>query len=101
MSKRNALALQVGKLKSRLLASLECVKILHGCGKLDDDLDLTEEVYVDTNTCDNVDNSTVEMEDKYVGKAGTNKRKRVYQIEVGSRLILYLILMDSIYGNIN
>lgn len=73
--------LKVGMLKSQMLVSLECVKILHSRGKIDDDLDLTEERYIDANS-ENVDN--FELEDEGKGRAGTNKRKRAYEIKVPS-----------------
>ena len=76
--KGNKEDMEVGRLKSRMLACLECVKVLHRCGKMDNDLDLIEEFYVDANS-ENLQNRELE-EGK--GRAGTNKRKRVYEIKV-------------------
>ncbi len=78
MNNESKLDLEVGLLKSRMLASLECVKFLHSCGKMDDDLDLTEELYVDANSEQNIE---LEEEGK-AGRPGTNKRKRAYEIKV-------------------
>ena len=66
-------------IKSRMLASLEFVKILHANDKMDNDLDLIEEVYVDAN---NENDQNFELEDEGKGRAGTNKRKRAYEIKV-------------------
>ena len=76
MNKGSDVDLDVGRLKSRMLASLECVKILHRCGKMDDDLELTEEQY------DHESVHNAELENKAKGRAGTNKRKRAYEIKV-------------------
>ena len=81
VTKGNDLDLKVGVLKSQMLASLECVKILHSCGKMDDDLELTEERYIDANN-ENIDN--FELEDEGKGRAGTNKRRRAFEIKVPS-----------------
>ena len=64
-----------------MLVSMECVKMLHSRGKIDDDLDLTEERYIDANS-ENVDN--FELEDEGKGRAGTNKRRRAFEIKVPS-----------------
>ena len=60
-----------------MLASLDFVKILHNCHKMDEDLDLIEEVYIDVNS-ENMEN----MEDGEKGRPGTNKRRRAYEIKV-------------------
>ncbi|XP_028398652.1 endoribonuclease Dicer-like [Dendronephthya gigantea] len=72
---------EAGVIKSRMLASLEFVKILHANGKMDNDLDLIEEVYVDAN---DGNEQNFELEDEGKGRAGTNKRKRAYGIKVPS-----------------
>ena len=80
VNKGNKIDLEVGRLKSRMLACLECVKLLHRCGKMDDDLDLIEEVYIDASS-ENVQDLEL---DEGKGKAGTNKRRRAYEIKAPS-----------------
>ena len=86
VNKGNKIDLEVGRLKSRMLASLECVKVLHRCGKMDDDLDLIEEVYVDVSS-ENLQD--LELEEGK-GRPGTNKRRRAYEIKVNFVLLFWL-----------
>ena len=79
MTSRNDQDVEFGILKSRMLTSLECVKVLHARGKMDDDLDLIGERFVDAN---NEKGQNFELEDEGKGRAGTNKRKRAYEIKV-------------------
>ena len=62
-----------------MATSLQCVRQLHENGNMDDDLQLTEELFVDA-IRDEIINC--ELEDEGKGRAGTNKRKRAYEMEV-------------------
>lgn len=71
--------MQLGKLKSQMVTAFAAVKMLHARGQLDSDLDLIREQYV------GVDSDLIEdfaLEDEGKGRAGTNKRKRAYEVKV-------------------
>ena len=72
-----------------MLASLECVKVLHRYGKMDDDLDLIEEVYIDASS-ENLQD--LELEEGK-GRPGTNKRRRAYEIKVNFVLLFWLNIL--------
>ena len=55
------------------------MKLLHENGDMDDDLELTEKQLFDP--CNEVVENC-ELEDEGKGRAGTNKRRRVYEIKV-------------------
>ena len=78
--------------------SLEFLKLLNKQGDLDDNLELVEKCFTDRETVENY-----ELEDEGKGRAGTNKRKRAYEIKVWKLIICFnantssAIFVTSVY----